>query len=683
MALLGILKKADKLRKRVDKDEKDEPVDKSIFRIGVYGHKGVGKTVYFTIAYNSSKKSPDFEIMALGETQEILEEKFNLMRGRGMDLMTGQKISGRRFPPLSTGQQKLNFEVRVGRNTIIPINTIDYSGELIYIDARGDIKQNLIDFFKSCECVLFFIDPDAIQNEGERSNRIAAFTDLIGQLSGLEKKLKIPVGLVVSKADEMPGFKSAEQSVLIGKGSGHIRALNFSGFLRGVLKQRMLSGRPDWKKELELMLNRLESFFKPLINRTMDYQVFFISSTGNSPDFIADQRGDKIKIPPEDLRPMGVHQPLIWAVNRITAYRRAAVYKNILKWTFMLVALFIDLVAFGHIYNQIKVKELHRKVANVSRAIPNANMEVAKYYRTYSDNFMVRTFFGDYSRLAANEYKHFSTLGSQRTQKDLYDKFKMALEDVDGQITGLAVLRSDSIRYDSALSAIETRIDTAQAIINDIAEPGIRNDMAMQVGVRQERLKSVPTGGQLSAAQNLKKEYDELKAEFNENLATLNYDYLLDPNQFPAKLKTFKETVLGADRENQLAINYSRYIQNYLNVTAAFQTGVLIPFRVEGAPGGENGFSVVFMGASEAPQGDITDGRTDLQFRVPVVSSQQITIAVRRGGKDPVIESYQVNSGYSILRLNGQRLPFTDTSINIKFYFDLGGYFFPLFKDKL
>jgi hypothetical protein len=207
MGMPGIFKKAGKLKKKADqKAEKGEQVDHSIFRIGVYGHKGVGKTVFFTIAYIDSKRSPDFEIMALGETQEILEEKYNLMRGQGMDLATGHKIAGRRFPPLSTGEQRLNFEVRTGRNTIIPINTIDYSGELIYIDARGDLKQNLIDFFKECECILFFIDPDAIKNEGERSNRVAAFTDLISQLSGPEKRLKIPVGLVVSKADELPGF---------------------------------------------------------------------------------------------------------------------------------------------------------------------------------------------------------------------------------------------------------------------------------------------------------------------------------------------------------------------------------------------------------------------------------------------------------------------------------------------
>ncbi|HBC46667.1 MAG TPA: hypothetical protein DCZ43_06445 [candidate division Zixibacteria bacterium] len=682
MGIPGIFKQAGKLKKKTDQQaQKGEQVDHSIFRIGVYGHKGVGKTVFFTIAYMDSKRSPDFEIMALGETQEILEEKYNLMRGQGMDIATGQKISTRRFPPLSTGEQKLDFEVRTGRNTIIPINTIDYSGELIYIDARGDLKQNLIDFFKGCECILFFIDPDAIQNEGERSNRVAAFTDLISQLSGFEKRLKIPVGLVVSKADELPGFKSAEQSILINKGNGYIRALNFSGFLRGVLKQRVLANRPDWKNELEQMLNRLESFFKPLLNRTLDYQVFFISSTGNAPQVITDPKGDRVKVPPEDLRPLGVSQPLMWAIQRIAAYRRAAAFKNVLKWTLLVVALVVDLVAFGQFYNQLKVKNLKSLVENESRDVPGAGTNIAKHYDNYANNIIIKTFFGDFSKLAQAESKYYRSIGDRQTQKDQQDKFGKMLTEIDRAIAGLGAVSSDSAKFDAAKLAIQDQLGKADTLANSF-QGTTKTDMIAQINLRRDKLKSVPSGGAMVAAQNLRDQYETFRKDFLDNLAIQNYDYLLGmgPDQFPTKLKTFKDSVLGAEPDNTAAVNYSHFIQTYLNAVSAFETGVLVPFRVEGATGGEGGYSLFFNGAKEAPEGEVISSGTGLQFRLPI--TQQFNIDVHKGGK-PTSQSYPVGIGYTILKLNNQRIKFVDPNINIRLIFDLERSFLPLFKDKL
>jgi hypothetical protein len=684
MGIPGIFKKAGLAKQKIDKSQQGaEAVDKSLFRIGVYGHKGVGKTVFFTIAYVSSKNSPEFEIMALGETQEILEEKYNLMRGQGIDLGTGKKISERRFPPLSTGEQRLNFEVRTGKNKLVPVNTIDYSGELIYIDARGDIKQNLIDFFKNCECVLFFIDPEAIQNEGERSNRIAAFTDLIGQLSSLEKRLKIPIGLVVSKSDELSGFKSSDQSVLISSGNGYIRALNFSGFLRGVLKQRSIAGRADWKSELEMMLNRLESFFKPLLNRTMDYQMFFISSTGNSPDFISDPSCDKIRIPPEDLRPLGVATPLKWAISRISAYRRAVVYKAVLKWTFLLIALVIDLVALGHFYNYLKLNELHRNINGIPSGVSDYYNKIGKAYNDYGNNVIIRTFFSDYYQKAIGEYKYFSNIDNNKAQTIKQNQIKQKMDETEQNFTSLGALRSDTAQYNLALAALGVRLDSLDKAAAIIMDSSLKNNILGRVATLRQQLESAPTGGQITAAQNLKGRYDALRTEFNESLANQNYDYLLNKDQFPAKLKALRDSIMTASPDDQLAQRYAANILRYLNaISSNFETGVLIPFKVEGATGGESGFSLLFQGASEAPRGDIDNTRTDLQFRVPVISTQQFTIGVRKSGAD-ILETYPVNSGYSILKLQGQRIRFVDANINISITFDLDRYFYPIFKDKL
>jgi hypothetical protein len=683
MGISGIFGKAGKAKEKYDKSqEKREAVDKSLFRIGVYGHKGVGKTVFFTVAYASSKHSPDFEIMALGETQEILEEKYNLMRGQGIDMGSGKKIAERRFPPLSTGEQRLNFEIRVGKNKIVPVNSIDYSGELIYIDAKGDIKQNLIDFFKNCECVLFFIDPDAIQNEGERSNRIAAFTDLIGQLSGIEKHLKIPIGLVVSKSDELRGFKSAEQSVLIGSGNGYIRALNFSGFLRGVLKQRKVAGRSDWKDEMELMLNRLESFFKPLLNRTLDYQVFFISSTGNSPDVVSGSDYDKVKVPPEDLRPLGVTEPLKWAISRISAYRRAVVYKSVLKWSFLIIALIIDIMAFGHFYNYLKVKDLQRKIESTYREESGANSRIAGYYRNYSNNIIIRNFFGEYSKKAMAESIYYSKLGNRQAQKSQQEQIGQMMAQTESDFSSLGLFKADTIRYDSARVALETKIksvDSAAALLNDA---GLKAEIGGRLAKVKLGLERAPTGGEISQTQKLSDRYDIVLANFRDNLSMQDYDYLLNKEKFPAFLKTFKDSLAANCTDNPQAAEYMRAIQNYLSSIGQFDNGLAIPFRVEGADGGESGYSIFFSGAFGIPAGDITSNTAGVQIRVPIVplEGKKFTLTVRQSGRN--IDSCQIDPGYGILKLN-KNIVFADPNIKIRLVFDLNRDFFPVFANKL
>jgi hypothetical protein len=683
MGLSGIFKKAGQVKKKTEQaGDKGEKPDKSLYRIGVYGHKGVGKTVFFTIVYAFSKKQEDFEIMALGETQEILEEKFNLMRGKGMDLKTGQAIDSRRFPPLSTGEQKLDFEVRVGENTIVPVTTMDYSGELIYIDTRGELKQSLIDFFKNCECVLFFIDPEGLGNEAERSNRIAAFTDLIAQLSGRDKRLKMPVGLVITKSDELASFKSAEQSVVIGMGNGYIRALNFAGFLRGVLKQRHVASRPEWKNELELILNRLESFFKPLLNRTMDFQVFFVSSTGNSPDIIADPSGDKIKVPPQDLRPLGVSFPLRWAIRRISSYRQSIIHRTILKWTFLIVALIINLVALVNIYNGIKIRSLIWDIKNIGGAYSEVNKAIADRYEKYANNIIIKLFFREFSSKTLAEAKYFRTIGANQAHSELEKQFKAIITTLDNKIAGLNV--QDTTAYNKELLSVDSLFMKADQIAQSVSDQSLKKTMSDQISIRKQRRTDLPTSANLAARQSLTNDYQQLVRDFRDRLAMLDYDYLLNKDKFPATLQAFKDSKLAPLVNDPTAASYSRKITAYLDGVTTIERGtILIPFKIIGADGGQSGYTISFVGAQaqEFSPGDLESSRTDLQVRVPV-KSQNVQIVLSKAGTPVPGGVYPINPGYHILTLNGQKIPFVDKNINIQLIFDLAE-FHSYFKDKL
>jgi hypothetical protein len=681
MGISGIFKKAGQVKKKTDQaGDKGEQLDKSLYRIGIYGHKGVGKTVFFTIVYAFSKKQEDFELMALGETQEILEEKYNLMRGKGMDLKTGQAIESRRFPPLSTGEQKLDFEVRVGKNTIVPVTTMDYSGELIYIDTRGELKQSLIDFFKNCECVLFFIDPEGLQNEAERSNRIAAFTDLIAQLSGRDKRLKMPVGLVITKADELVSFKSAEQSVLISMGNGYIRALNFAGLLRGVLKQRNVASRPEWKKELESILNRLESFFKPLINRTMDFQVFFVSSTGNNPEIISDSSGDKVKVPPQDLSPLGVSFPLRWAINRISSYRQSIVHWAILKWTFLIVALIINLVALANIYNGMKIRSLIWDIKNTGGTYSEVNRSIARRYEKYANNIIIKLFFSEFRAKAMAEAKYFSTTGANQAHSELESQFKAILKAWDTRMAGIN--NQDTAAYNKGLVAGDSLLDKAADIIKGVSDQVLKKSMDDQISARRQRRTAMPSGADLAAKQTLANDYQQLVRDFKDRLAVLDYDYLLNKDKFPAVLQAFKDTKLAPLANDPAAAAYSRKITAYLDGVTMIERGtILIPFRIIGADGGQSGYTISFGGAQEFSPGDLESSRTDLQLRVPVVS-QNVQIILAKAGAPVPGGAFPIKPGYHILTLNGQKIPFVDKNINIQLLFNLNE-FHSYIKDKL
>jgi hypothetical protein len=127
----------------------------------------------------------------------------------------------------------------------------------------------------------------------------------------------MPVGLVITKSDELASFKSAEQSVVIGMGNGYIRALNFAGFLRGVLKQRHVASRPEWKNELELILNR-SIFLQAPAKPTRTFRCFSCRQPAQ-PDISGTLLEIKLKFPPKT-KAACVSFPLRWAIRRISSY---------------------------------------------------------------------------------------------------------------------------------------------------------------------------------------------------------------------------------------------------------------------------------------------------------------------------------------------------------------------------
>jgi hypothetical protein len=670
--MLKYFKKAAKFKGKVKRPEaKGEKVDRSIYRIGLFGHTSVGKTVFLTVAYAFSKDAPDFQLLAMGDTQAYLEENFNLLKGRG-DQAAADKTQARKFPNSTYPERKLSFSAQLGKTVNIPLEILDYWGKNLYIDSPMGIQQNVMDFFQLCDCVLFFIDPEAINNEGELAKRTSSFTHVIKQLSGRQRKLNIPVGLVIAKADELPGFKSGLQSTLISGGAGYIKGMRFNDFLNKVIKQPYLADYPEWKNTIRAVLSRLQSFFIPLIKSTLDYQVFFVSSTGVVPQEVSDKSGAKVKVPPADFRPLGVIQPIEWALRRIRACRLAVVFNVVLKWFVFAALLVLILVSSLNIYNKMKIDSLINKVANVKLDRLEAYSGLASAFNSYTNDIMVKLFFGDFRQVTNAKYDHFAGISGDDRLKAQFKQFNLVKDSVGVLLSVTGEPGTDTITYKSTLSSLNNLIAIAEDLERSIKTQGYSTTwMVNDLKSWKDMAANMPSVKDHQTVAKLINEYMELKKDLADNLAGHNYVYLLDlagDSQFPGKLTRFKGK-LEEYVQTPGVEKYAEKIENYLELaTELGKKGDYIFFTVSGADPGSNGYSVTFSRQPGFPEG-MLDISSRERIRIP--ASNDIEIKLHHISKVMAVDNCVIPSGFEILSWHNKKLCFKEGGADVRLRFDL------------
>lgn len=673
LGFLRYFKKAAKIKGKLKRPgEAAEPIDRSIYRIGIFGHKDVGKTVFLTAVYAFFKDSSVLQLMAMGETQAFLEENFNLMNGKGTDQITGQRIESRRFPGSSTEERKLSFSAQLGKTFNVSLEILDYSGKNLYIDSAGEPQQELLNYFQFCDCVLFFIDPDATKNEGELTKRIASFTHLINQLAGRKKRLSIPIGLVITKSDELQGFKSGLQSTLIGDNVGFIKGQRFNDFMNGIVRQKYLADYPEWKNSLQAIMSRFQSLFNPLIKSTLDYQVFFVSSTGNTPQTAESEQRRTIKIPPGDFRPLGVNQPIEWALRRISACRRAAVFSGILKWSFFFALLAVILTASANIYNKTKIDDLVYRVNNLKLDRLEAYSGLANAFSSYSDNFIVKLFFGDFRRVSNEKYAHFAGVSGDDRIRGQFERFGMVKDSVTVLLSIANEPASDSISYNNALASLGSLIDVADDLERSIKTQGYSTTwMVGDIRSWKGTLANMPSAKDHQTVSKLIADYTRLKQDFDRNLADKKYIYLLDladQKQFPGKLSELK-TKLDEFAKTPGVDKYIQKADNYLNLVKKLdKNGAYVFFTVSGADPSSNGYYITFGQQQGFPEGAL-DASSRERIRIP--AKDDVEVKLHEVSKSVAVDNCIIPSGFEILSWNNKSLCFKNRNLNIKLRFDL------------
>jgi hypothetical protein len=676
LGFLRYFKKAAKLAGKAKRPgvpgEPAERIDRSIYRIGIFGHKGVGKTVFLTAVYAFSRDSSELQLLAMGETQAYLEGNFNLMKGKSGDRAGDGKVEMRKFPEATSAEKRLAFSAQLGKTMNVSLETMDYSGKDVYIDSAEGMPQNLVDFFKLCDCVLFLVDPDAASNDMELTRRVTSFTRLIEQVSDSKKGLNIPIGLVITKADELRGFKSGLQSTLVDRGTGYIKGLRFNDFVSGIGKQAYLADFPEWKNALREVLSRFQLLFDPLVKRTLDYQVFFISSTGGSPLDAGGGSGDMQEAPPKDFRPLGVNQPIIWALRRIAACRRARIFNAISKWLAFASLLLILIVFSLNIYNKKKIDSLVNSVSSLKLDGLEAYSRLAAAFNDYSDDFLVRLFFGDFRRASNEKYSFFAGVSGDDWMRGQFEQFGMVKDSAAVLLNIASDPGSDTVSYKAAVSSLKSLLGMAEDLERSVKTQGYSTAwMSSDLKTWKEVLDNMPSAGDHAKVADLVSQYEDLKRDLGERLDSKEYVYLLDltdPDNFPGRLSRLKDKL----EENADIPGIEKYIrrsEEYISrVESVDKSGSYVYFTVSGADQTSNGYYIMFGQQPGFPEGEL-DVSSRERLRVP--AKNEVEIKLYDVNTAAAIDNCIIPSGFEILSWDNKKLCFKSPNLNIKLRFDL------------
>jgi len=415
-----------------DKKKADSGFDwPSGVRIGIFGHSNSGKTVYFTVLNEDCKVARDLQVSVTDNaTAGELLANFKKIWGISSHDGPGTHVDlqeERKFPDLSQRDRILQFTGIVDKDLKLPIVSYDYPGKAVGISEPSDYTEKVIDFMTGCDGLLFFFDPKILGSEITRQAHIASFVSMLERLAPLEDRLPIPIALVVTKADTLAGFAGDEQVVLIGTEEEPVVSESYEVFLEKVLTSEKVTRDTSWAGTVREVLVKTKDFIKVVVGRTLDFQIFFISQTGEPPEKIGAEEGRSLYKPPEKVRPVGVRKPMYWLIKAIARNRSLGKLKSFTRWVRLLSVCWIILVSLVYMYHfwfqlgrttAFEDNTLNGRIAsNCSETDLNY---ITKQYSRYSSKWLVTRFFREFSGKAREISDKYSNLevGSRASTLD-------------------------------------------------------------------------------------------------------------------------------------------------------------------------------------------------------------------------------------------------------------------------
>ncbi|MFO7914563.1 MAG: hypothetical protein R6U43_02595 [Candidatus Krumholzibacteriales bacterium] len=382
-------------------------------RIGVFGHRNSGKTVYFTVLYNEGKVTRKIQISVTdNETSAELLSNFRSIWGiapaGGAGTIVDQR-GEREFPDPTAGTRVLQFNAILDQKKKMPVVTLDYGGEAVSISGESDQAEKVKSFMASADGILFFFDPKIMGAEMEIQARASSYVNMLEKISPLKTRLPLPVGLVITKSDTLPGYRGEDQAVLIDQEDEQFLSENFDLFLEKVLGR--VEGDREWAGTVRGVLVKLREFLRVVVGRTLDFQIFFISNTGNKPEKIGADVGRSIYKPPEKIKPSGVKEPFYWILNAIDRNKKLNVMRRVVKFVGVISVIWILLYSIPFLFNFNFLLPRARKVeSSIMESADNNLMntsgeqrgKIYRAYNRYGRKWVVREFFSRHGAAARN-----------------------------------------------------------------------------------------------------------------------------------------------------------------------------------------------------------------------------------------------------------------------------------------
>ncbi len=418
-------------------------------RIGVFGHENTSKTVYFTVLYHQSKIDKKLQI-SVTDNDTSNEFLSNYMSIWGFDSGTTlgtivNKAGEKKFPEPTEKDRVLQFTAILEGSRKVPVVTYDYSGRAVSISEYSDEAEKVKDFMASADGLLFFFDSKILGADMEVQARVSAFISILEQVVPLRSRLPIPVGLVITKSDILPGYNGEENTILINSEDEQFVSEGYELFLEKVLGSSNVTANTQWASSVRKVLVKLSEFLRIVVGRTLDFQIFFISNMGNEPIKIGTDVGRSIYQPPEKINPCGVREPFYWILNSVIRSRRLNLMRKFTRFIAAASIIWMTIYSIPFIFHfagllsapaRVEKSVLKSVEGNHLNTSETQRKDIIRAYDRYSNKWLVKKFFPDY-RVTAMK------------MKEVYQDFNMgpALERLDGLIGNITkIVQNPALR---------------------------------------------------------------------------------------------------------------------------------------------------------------------------------------------------------------------------------------------
>ena len=441
-------------------------------RVGIFGQANSGKTVYYTVLHEECKIGRDLQITVTDHaTASTLLEHYRNIWGLSTAQGAGTVVDVRgeqKFPDPTEKEQVLIANAVLDGGAKMRLVMYEYNGKRVSLTESAEGRERVFDFMTGCDGILFFYDPKLLKAELQSQAFVASCIALLERLAPLNSSLPIPVGLVITKADLLPGFSGENQVVLIPPESEHWLAGDVDTLLESVLADERVAKNATWAGTVREVLVTLRELLKAVVGRTLDFQVFFVSATGQTPEKVGADVGRSIYVPPRKLTPVGIKTPLYWLLRAVRKNRRLTRFRKTARWVALLAAVWVIAFSLPYLYhlhfllprlNQVEQSILKIHEGDVFTLSSQERNAITSAYRRYESNKIV-------------QWLYPSFVAPARTIRGVYTRFseREALAQLDKAIARFAAVVADSTAWPHVKPGDSTLVlsDTHQNILQEL-----------------------------------------------------------------------------------------------------------------------------------------------------------------------------------------------------------------------